>query len=50
MRFCKECSKEKYCDRCNNRSNENKDFETNLNLLKREAPNEFGQRLPYFKQ
>ena len=49
MRFCNEC-KEKYCDRCNIQYNENKEFEANLNLLKREAPNEFGHMLPYFKE
>ena len=26
-----------------------KDFEANLNLLKRKAPNEFGYMLPYYK-
>ena len=32
----------------NNQINENTDFENNSNLLKREAPNEFGYMLPYF--
>ena len=26
-----------------------KEFEANLNLLKREAPNDFGYMLPYYK-
>ena len=47
MKFCYECSKEKCCDRCNNQINENKEFEANLNLLKREAPIEFGHMFPY---
>ena len=36
------------CIRCNNQINENKDFEANLNLLKRKALNEFGYMLPYY--
>ena len=48
MRFCNECSDEKMCNNCNNRINENKEFEANLNLLKRKAPNEFGYMLPYY--
>ena len=50
MRLCNECSKEKCCDRCNNQINENKEFEASLNLLKRQAPNEFGHMLPYFEE
>ena len=48
MRFCNECSDKKTCDKCNNQINENKEFEANLNLLKRKAPNEFGYMLPYY--
>ena len=29
---------------------ENKEFELNLNLLKRQTPIEFGHMLPYFKK
>ena len=50
MRFCNECGKEKHCDRCNNQVNENEEFEANLNLSKRQPPNEFGHMLPYFKE
>ena len=50
MRFCNECSKEKSCDRCNNQITENKEFEANLNLLKRQAYNQFGYLLPYFEE
>ena len=36
------------CDSCNNQINENKEFEANLNLLKRDVPNKFGHMLPYY--
>ena len=48
MRFCNECNDNKMCVKCNNHINENKEFEANLNLLKRNAPNEFGHMLPYY--
>ena len=48
MRFCNECSNEKMCNNCNNRINENKEFDANLNLLKRKAPIEFRHMLPYY--
>ena len=48
MRFCKECNDNKMCVKCNNHINENKEFEANLNLLKRHPPNEFGYMLPYY--
>ena len=34
-------------NRCNNKVNENKEFEANLNQVKRE---EFGHMLPYFEE
>ena len=46
MRFCNECNDNKMCVKCNNHINENKEFEANLCLLKRNAPNEFGYMLP----
>ena len=49
MRFCNECNDKKLCDKCNNLINENKEFETNLNELKRHPPNEFCHLLPYYK-
>ena len=49
MRFCNECSKEKCCDGCNNQINETNEFEASLYLLKREAPNDFGYILPFYK-
>ena len=48
-RRCDESQNGIICTTCNNQVNENKEFEANLNLLKRKAPNEFGQVLPYFK-
>ena len=36
------------CDKCNNQINENKEFEANLNELKRHPPIEFGHMLPYY--
>ena len=48
MRFCNECNDKIMCYRCNKKINENKEFEANLNLLKREAPNELGYMLPYY--
>ena len=50
MRFRNECSEEKHCDRCINQINKNKEFEANLNLLKRKALNPFGHMLPYYKE
>ena len=49
MRFCNECNDNKMCVKCNNHIIENKEFEANLNLLKRNALNEFGHMLPYYK-
>ena len=37
------------CDICNNKINENKEFEANLNELKRKPPNDSGYMLPYYK-
>ena len=48
MRFCNECDDIKMCNKCNNQMSENKEFEANLNLLKRHPPNEFGHMLPYY--
>ena len=50
MRFCNECNGKIVCTKCNNHINEKEEFEANLNLLKQEAPNEFGHMLPYFKK
>ena len=49
MRQCNECKDEILCITCNNQINGNKEFEANLNLLKREAPNNSGYMLPYYK-
>ena len=49
MRFCNDCNDKKMCNKCNNQINENKEFDANLNELKRHPPNEFGHMLPYYK-
>ena len=49
MRHCNTCKDEILCATCNNLINENKEFEANLILLKREKPNDFGHMLPYYK-
>ena len=49
IRFCNECNDKKLCNKCNIQINEKKEFEANLNELKRHPPNEFGRMLPYFK-
>ena len=49
LRFCNKCNDKKPCNKCNNEINGNKEFEANLNLSKRKAPNEFGYKLPYYK-
>ena len=36
------------CYRCNNKINENKEFEANLNELKRYKPNDCGYMLPFY--
>ena len=48
LRFCNKCNNIKMCDICNNQINENKEFEANLNLLKRDKPNDCGHMLPYY--
>ena len=48
MRFCNKCNDKKLCDICNNQINENKEFEANLNELKRYKSNDCGHMLPYY--
>ena len=48
MRQCNACKDGILCTTCNNQIHENKEFEANLNLLKRKTPNEFGCMLPYY--
>ena len=47
MRRCNSCNGGILCNECNNQVIENKEFEANLNLLKRDVPNQFGHKLPY---
>ena len=49
MRFCNKCIDIKMCDICNNLINENKEFEANLNELKRHPPNKHGYMLPCYE-
>ena len=49
MRLCIECKIKTLCTTCDKQVNENKEFETKLDLLKREAPNDFGHMLLYYK-
>ena len=50
MRFCNEFKDRILCTTCNNQTSENKEFEANLNFLKRKSPNEFGYMFPYYKK
>ena len=47
MRFCIDCNDKKLCNKSNYQINENKEFEANLNELKRHPPNDFGYMLAY---
>ena len=47
-RQCNECKDGILCTTCNNLNNENKEFEANFNLLKRDIPYQFGHMLPYY--
>ena len=47
MRHCNACKDGILCTTCNNLIIEIKEFEANLNLIKREKPNDFGHMLPY---
>ena len=49
MRQCNECKDGILCRTCDNRISENKEFEANLNLLKRHPPNELGHMPPYYE-
>ena len=49
MRQCNVCKDGILCSTCNNQINENKEFEANLNALKRRKPNDFGHMLPYYE-
>ena len=50
MTFCNECNIKRMCNRCNDQINENKEFEAILISIKRQAPNELGYMLTYFKE
>ena len=48
MRLCNENNDRKMCDKCKNQIKEIKEFEANLNEMKRHPHNEFGHMLPYY--
>ena len=48
MRHCNGCKDGTLCVTCNNLINENKEFEANINLLKREKSNDCGHMLPKY--
>ena len=48
--FCNECTDKITCKRCISQFNENKEFEVNLNLWKRQPPDKNGYIFPYFKE
>ena len=49
MSFCNECIDRKVCNICNFQINEIREFEANLNELKRHPPNEFGYMVPPYE-
>ena len=46
MRFCNECTDNLTCNNCKNRINKNKEFEANLNEIKRQTSSQYGHMLP----
>ena len=46
MRFCYKCNDKLLCDECNDRVNENKEIQANINLSKRQPPQQFDHMLP----
>ena len=49
MRNCVDCRKDIVCDNCDKFVNQSKEFSANLNELKIQTPNEFGDMLPKYK-
>ena len=47
-RDCEICKENALCEDCNLKTKQVKEFEANLNELKRKPPNEKGQMLPYY--
>ena len=48
MRNCNKYAKDFLCDGCDKTVSQNKHFSSNLNEIKREAPNELGHMLPKY--
>ena len=49
FRNCNKGTKDFLCDGCDKLVNQNEEFLANLNEIKREAPIEFGHKLPKYK-
>ena len=49
MMLCNQCDKKIVRNSCSDQNNKNRKFGANLNLLKRQACNQFGHMLPYHK-
>ena len=47
-RYCNKCSDDYICEDCESKTKQYKEFEANLNELKRQPPNELNQMLPYY--
>ena len=47
-RYCNKCSDDYICKDCESKTKQYKEFEANLNELKRQPPNELNQMLPYY--
>ena len=48
MRNCTIFKKDSLCEECDKLVNQREEFLANLNELKREPPNDFGQKLPKY--
>ena len=48
MKNCNDCKKDILCENCDKLDNQKKEFSANLNVRKREPPNEFGHMLPKY--
>ena len=49
MRDCNKCRKDVWCNEDDKLVNQDKEFSANLNELKRQAPDENGFMLPWYK-
>ena len=49
-RRCDKSNEKILCDECNNQGNQNKNFEANLNLIKRDVLKQFGHMFFYYNR